>query len=219
MNRIIQDKFALIETEYIECADISYVDEVIYSKETLEEIDRINCGYYYGKLNPQMSWNFFDFCIMVDGKDPSVEYQSQDEYFTSCGFEPPLKDNKEEDGDFIKKLDGLIKVIQECNEAIASLSNTYQSILNGESINNDTDDSAFIAHYRKMNSKDDDDEDDDDFLFDFYDCPVSECDSTINRKKKQATKKIDNGKQQRTHSVIKKATKKIVERKQDHNDR
>lgn len=84
MDYIAQDKFALIQTEYLEEFDITTVKEVIYDINTYSVIESIDCGCYPGELDPYMSWIYSKHSLDVVGRDPSIIYQSQEQYYESC---------------------------------------------------------------------------------------------------------------------------------------
>ena len=84
MSDIIQDKFAFIKTEYLEEFNITTVKEIICDLNTYGIIDSIDCGCYPGDLDPYMSWLYFKLALDVDGRDPTIIYQSQEQYYASC---------------------------------------------------------------------------------------------------------------------------------------
>lgn len=76
----LRNKFAIIQIHYFSNFDTTGVKEAIYNKRTKKLISIENVGGYKGKPNPHMSWIFYENHLIVNGKDPDIEYLTREQY-------------------------------------------------------------------------------------------------------------------------------------------
>ena len=75
-----KNKFAIIQTYYYKRMDSTGVTEVIYNKKNKRKVITNNVGLYVGRPNVKNTWSWYKLHLNVNGRDPDVEYLTEEQY-------------------------------------------------------------------------------------------------------------------------------------------
>ena len=78
-----KSKFAIIQIRKSKLFNSNVVTEVIYDKRTKEKVKSNMVAVYLGDPQTEVTWNYYQLMLDVDGKDPDVEYFTKEQY-VSC---------------------------------------------------------------------------------------------------------------------------------------
>lgn len=79
-------KFAKIISCYTEWTNVTVISEIIFDKKTKKKIEEKGFGCYVGKKDVNKTWTHYYFHLSVVGKDPEIEYLTEEQY-KSCWSE------------------------------------------------------------------------------------------------------------------------------------